>query len=160
MNAESSYKLIPFTLSHVESLRSFFSNHSEISQWAGPNFRYPHTTQTFLEDLRYQELSSYSLINDSGELLAFGQYYQRLIHCHLGRLVVNPQLRGLGLAKVLIKELSIIGQKDLCLSSLSLFVLDNNKPAKNLYKTLGFKEKSYPEELPLNNFLYLIRENL
>ncbi|MDG1750468.1 MAG: GNAT family N-acetyltransferase [Thalassotalea sp.] len=149
------FKLVTCTLLHLESLRTWCVNKKELEQWAGPNFRFPHSSKTFLEDIKLQELDSYALVNKNNELIAFGQFYERLAHCHLGRLIVNPSFRGQGVAKSLIQELSIMAKKTLKLPALSLFVYANNTTAIALYKKLGFIEKDYPEEMPLKNCLYL-----
>ena len=154
----SPVNLVNFSLEYLAELRSWFQNKSELDKWAGPNFRYPHNEQSFGEDLNHQQLASYCLVNEHQELLAFGQYYQRLGHCHLGRLVVNPKYRGLGLAKTLIKALAQKGTKQLGLNSLSLFVLADNRPALSVYQKLGFIETRYPEQIPLANCRYMVLE--
>lgn len=154
------YKLIACTPLHIELLRTWCVSKIEIERWAGPNFRYPHNFQSFLEDLKLEVLPSYVLINENEQMIAFGQFYERLQHCHLGRLVVNPIFRRQGAAKVLIEELSKLGKKSLNLCSLSLFVLSDNKSALSLYKSLGFVEKDYPEKIPLENCLYLTKSEL
>jgi len=164
---KNKYTLLPFTLSYIEELRSWFNNKSELDKWAGPNFRFPHTTETFSHDMRHQELASFCLFDAQQAFVAFGQYYQRLNCCHLGRLVVNPNHRGKGIAKVLIEQLSTLGIKTLSLSDLqlktqpikniSLFVLADNAPALTLYQKLGFKAQNYPEVMPLDNCLYMVK---
>ncbi len=98
------------------------------------------------------------MINDKHEFIAFGQFYLRLGHCHLGRLVVNPQHRGQGIINQLIQQLAIKGTKTLGNTSLSLFVLTTNPSAINAYKRLGFNEFIYPESLPLENCIYMTLE--
>lgn len=160
--AKNNYKIIKATPAHIETLRAWFPTKAEIDKWAGPNFRFPHTKSTFLHDINAKKLASYCLIEmdrdeKEGAVIAFGQFYQRLNHCHLGRLAVNPAYRGQGVASHLIDVLAEVGKKALSLSSLSLFVLADNTPALNLYKKLGFKEQTYPEEIPLDHCLYLIK---
>jgi ribosomal protein S18 acetylase RimI-like enzyme len=149
------FKLISCTKNHIETLSTWCKSQHEIEQWAGPNVRFPYSSQTFLEDIKYLERPSYGLINHNNELVAFGQFYERLSHCHLGRLIVNPTFRKQGVSKILVKELSKVGKKTLGLPSISLFVYANNAVALTLYKSLGFIEKNYPEKLPLENCLYL-----
>lgn len=150
-------KLIPCNKKQLEIVRTWSSGKNELTQWAGPNIRFPHTLNTFLTDLKFQELPSYGLINDKKELVAFGQYYQRLGHCHLGRLIVNPEYRRQGIASILVETLSVKAKQDLKLSPLSLFVYQNNTAALTLYKKLGFIETCYPEKMPLDDCLYLTK---
>lgn len=71
---------------------SWFSTEEELSIWSGPGFRYPFDLSSFKEDLKLDSLKSFSFVSHERKLLAFGQYYPRLGKCHLGRLVVNPNL--------------------------------------------------------------------
>lgn len=73
-------------------LMSWFSTEEELSIWSGPGFRYPFDLSSFKEDLKLDSLKSFSFVSHERKLLAFGQYYPRLGKCHLGRLVVNPNL--------------------------------------------------------------------
>lgn len=138
-------------------LMSWFSNEDEVSIWSGPNFRYPFNLNTFKNDLNLDVLNSFSLVTNEGDLLAFGQYYLRLGKCHLGRLVVNPNLRGKGIASHLINKLSTLGKSDLNTDSCSLFVLRHNKSAIHAYTKLGFLIADYPEKIPLENCLYMVQ---
>lgn len=138
-------------------LMSWFSTEEELSVWSGPDFRYPFDLRSFKSDLKLDSLKSFSLISTEGNLLAFGQYYLRLGRCHLGRLVVNPNLRGQGIASHLIQKLSVLGKSDLSTDSCSLFVLGHNKSAIQAYTKLGFSIADYPDEIPLDNCFYMVK---
>jgi ribosomal protein S18 acetylase RimI-like enzyme len=138
-------------------LMSWFSTEEELSIWSGPDFRYPFDLSSFKSDLKLDSLKSFSLISTEGNLLAFGQYYLRLGRCHLGRLVVNPNLRGQGIASHLIQKLSVLGKSDLNTDSCSLFVLGHNKSAIQAYTKLGFSIADYPDEIPLDNCFYMVK---
>lgn len=155
---KAQFSIEDFTHQDIKTLRSWFKHKADIDKWAGPNFRFPHSIKSFGEDVNFKQLASYCLRNKNMDMVAFGQFYQRLNHCHLGRLVVNPRFRGQGIATRLISELSQIGLRSLGLTSLSLFVLADNQAALKLYKKLGFIEKTYPEQLPIDNCLYLVKK--
>ena len=142
---------------HFIQLMSWFSSEDELSIWSGPNFRYPFDLSSFKSDLYLNILKSFSLISSEGALLAFGQYYLRLGKCHLGRLVVNPSLRGQGIASHLISQLSVLGKSDLSTESCSLFVLGHNESAIQAYTKLGFSIADYPEKMPLENCFYMVQ---
>ncbi|MFT6735853.1 MAG: ribosomal protein S18 acetylase RimI-like enzyme [Polaribacter sp.] len=146
----------PSNLNFIE-LMSWFSTEEELSVWSGPDFRYPFDLSSFKRDLKLDSLKSFSLISTEGNLLAFGQYYLRLGRCHLGRLVVNPNLRGQGISSHLIQKLSVLGKSDLNTDSCSLFVLGHNKSAIQAYTKLGFSMTIYPDELPLDNCFYMVK---
>jgi ribosomal protein S18 acetylase RimI-like enzyme len=138
-------------------LMSWFPTEEELSLWSGPGFRYPFDLISFKNDLKLDSLKSFSLVSEEGDLLAFGQYYLRLDKCHLGRLVVNPNLRGQGVAFHLIEKLSTLGKSDLKAESCSLFVLGHNKSAIQAYTKLGFSMADYPDEIPLENCFYMVK---
>lgn len=142
---------------HFIQLMSWFSSEDELSNWSGPNFRYPFDLSSFKSDLNLNILKSFSLISSERALLAFGQYYLRLGKCHLGRLVVNPSLRGQGIASHLISQLSVLGKSDLSTESCSLFVLGHNESAIQAYTKLGFSMADYPEKMPLENCFYMVQ---
>ena len=97
------------------------------------------------------------MLKQGRTLLAFGQIYNRLDHCHLGRLVVSPAFRGQGVGRKLVELLLEEGQRILGLSESSLFVLSDNQAAMKLYQNMGFVETQYPESIPLENCLYLTK---
>jgi len=142
---------------HFIELMTWFSNEAELSIWSGPNFSYPFNLSSFKRDLTLDSIKSLALLSNDGALLAFGQYYLRLEKCHLGRLVVNPNMRGQGIAAHLIQTLSDLGKSDLNTTSCSLFVLAHNKSAMQAYTKLGFSMADYPETIALKNCLYMVK---
>ena len=167
MNKLDNMQLTKTLTPHIIELMSWFLNGEELTDWSGPDFRYPYNLTTFREDLSMNNFNTFSLISDpidlpentdsTNELLAFGQYYERLGRCHLARLIVNPQYRGKGIAAQLMKQLIDIGLNDLQVTTCSLFVWDHNKSAINSYLKYGFTVSDYPENIPLENCLYMIK---
>jgi ribosomal protein S18 acetylase RimI-like enzyme len=150
-------RLTPPSDENFIELMSWFSNEYELNIWSGPNFRYPFNLNTFKSDLNVETLKSFSLTSSEGNLLGFGQYYLRLERCHLGRLVVNPNFRGQGIASHLINQLSTLGKLDLHVDSCSLFVLGDNENAIKAYTKIGFSMADYPKEIPLANCFYMVK---
>lgn len=138
-------------------MMKWFRTESELSVWS-PNFRYPFDFDSFKEDMKLIELNSFSLVSEQEELMAFGQYYRRLNRCHLGRLAVSPNHRGKGIVSVLMEQLSEHGMQKLEVTGSSLFVLQYNLSAIRAYEKSGFKVEPYPEQNPLPDCLYMIRE--
>ncbi|WP_346838449.1 GNAT family N-acetyltransferase [Microbulbifer sp. SAOS-129_SWC] len=134
-----------FTEAQLPELMSWIGSRVQGQQWGGPTFRYPFDAETFAEDTRWRELPSFALQGAGGQLLAFGQYYERLQRCHLGRLIVAPEQRGRGWGSALITQLVARGCAELGVSECSLFVLKDNAPARALYRRLGFEYADYPE---------------
>jgi len=143
--AEMMMNLQPFPEAQLPQLMSWIGSRAQGQQWGGPNFRYPFTAETFAEDARWREMPSFALQGAHGQLLAFGQYYERLRRCHLGRLIVAPEQRGRGCGRELIVQLIRRGCADLGASECSLFVFKDNARARAVYETLGFRHADYPE---------------
>jgi len=144
--------------SHIQEMMNWFSSEKDLTDWSGPNFRYPYDLPSFTEDLKLSSLRSFSLVSNKAEFLAFGQYYQRLDKCHLGRLIVNPEFRGKGIAAELMRQLCQQGINELNVTACSLFVLAHNEYAIQAYKKFGFSFADYPDEISLAHCLYMVKE--
>lgn len=140
----------------LRTLSTWFTNEQELFAWSGPFFRYPFSESTFKEDLKLDELNSYCLVDAMDRLIAFGQYYDRLGRCHLGRLAVAPEARGQGIVSLLIKILLERGMKQLDATEGSLFVLESNQAAIKAYLKLGFELCDYPLENPIDDCFYMV----
>jgi ribosomal protein S18 acetylase RimI-like enzyme len=143
-------------------VKNWFRNHQEIYTWGGPNMAYPMSVENFLKCLTADHFKSFCLLNDEQQLVAFGQYYRRLEHHHLGRLAVNPKHRGQGLAKILITKILEQAFLDQSAKGASLFVFKDNTVAYQCYQSLGFIETEYPEQpFPGNmqNCAYMVLPN-
>ena len=142
---------------HLIEMMSWFTNEQELMDWSGPNFRYPFDLSSFVDDLKLGTLHSFSLVSNESDFLAFGQYYQRLGKCHLGRLIVNPNFRGNGIAAELMQQIGKLGLNDLAVKECSLFVLKHNTRAIRSYEKFGFSVVNYPQEMPLDNCWYMVK---
>ena len=151
--------LITANQQHLLQVATWFNSPVALFQWGGPNLSFPTSAQLLANEIKLSELPSFSLISNNNEVIAFGQYYLRLNRCHLGRLVVNPNFQGQGYGKKLVDELMLLGGNALKTNEYSLFVLAHNTVAKNLYIKCGFIEAVYPEPLPIDNCLYMVRNS-
>ncbi|MDN4503821.1 GNAT family N-acetyltransferase [Alteromonadaceae bacterium BrNp21-10] len=149
-------QLISPTKQHIQQMLGWFTNKQQSTTWGGPQFRYPFTEQSFIEDLKLDTLASHVIEDSEGRCLAFGQYYARVGRCHLGRLAVSPAHRGQGIGKQLIHLLTQQGKTQLGVSECSLFVYEDNRQAYQLYLRLGFREMDYPEAMPMAECLYMV----
>ncbi len=132
--------------SDIKHLMSWFPTERSIDIWGGPKFRYPYTPETFQEDVHWRQMDSYCLFDFSGEMLAFGQFYERHGRINLARLVVSPDRRRQGIGKQLVGLLMEQGRKGIPLQEFSLYVYKDNYPAKACYAKLGFQEHEYPAD--------------
>ncbi|MCP3958841.1 MAG: GNAT family N-acetyltransferase [bacterium] len=148
--------LAPTTEEQLPELMTWFPDAVSCAVWGGPEHRFPFTEATFREDIHWGELPSYSLIDDGGALLGFGQYYARVGLCHLARLAITPNRRGAGLGARLVQGLCRVGCDDLSVDVCSLFVMADNTPAVRLYEKLGFVTMPYPGDFSLPGTVYMV----
>ena len=146
-----------FDEAHLPELMSWFPDRVSCQVWGGPEFRFPFTETSFRVDAKLASLATRMLVQGKGRLVAFGQYYLRVGHCHLGRLAVAPACRGGGLGTRLVLSLCAEGRALLGAGSCSLFVVPTNLRAKALYERLGFAATAYPEPAPeLDPYIYMV----
>jgi ribosomal protein S18 acetylase RimI-like enzyme len=151
-------KLIKPLNKHLQEITKWFANQGELTDWSGSIIDFPLSISSFSAELNIDVLSSFVLISDSAEVLAFGQFYLRLNRCHLARLIVNPLHRGKGIATELIHKLSNVGCNELSVNECSLFVLEHNESAIKAYNKYGFTLTPYPEKLEEAHCLYMVKK--
>jgi len=140
----------------IDDLMSWFPTEEDVIRWGGPEFRFPFTRETFLEDMRFSRMASFSLRDPVGYFSAFGQLYDRDGRIHLARLVAKPALRGEGVGKRLMNMLMEVGLSLFSANEYSLFVLRENIPAYECYKALGFVVGDYPADMPYADVCYYL----
>ncbi len=146
------------TKQHIETMMGWVRDRESCSNWGGPKFRFPFTESSFIDDVCWERLPSYSLVGEDGSLVGFGQYYPREGRCHLARLIISPAYRNQGLGRLLVARLIETGCKDLGVTECSLFVLKHNKVACACYRSVGFKPAACLGEIPeLEGCLYMVR---
>ena len=144
---------------HLIELRSWFKNQDELLTWGGPGISFPTEQGKFESELNLESLASFVLLNHESVMIGFGQFYQRLTHCHLGRLAIAPNQRGKGHIYTLVGLLQKAGQKQLGINSNSLFVMQDNHIAIKAYQKLGFEQRLYPEDSPMEGCFYMVKNS-
>ena len=140
----------------IDDLMSWFPTPDDIIIWGGPEFRFPFTRETFLEDTRFSRMASFSLRDPGGGFVAFGQLYDRDGRIHLARLVVKPAMRGKGIGKRLMNMLMEVGLSLYSADEYSLFVFRENPPAYECYRSMGFIVGDYPADMPYADVCYYL----
>lgn len=153
-------QLVEPTYDHFVEMLTWISSQAQLHEWAGPNVTYPCTAHTLMIDFKVSTLLSFALVDNQNNLMAFGQCYERVKHCHLGRLIVAPEFRGKGLVAKLIDLLSIVGCREFNTDVCSLFVLKANNAAIKAYQRIGFELSDYPFEIPLDSCLYMTKPSI
>lgn len=146
----SNTTLAETTYGHVAQLINWFEDLEQARRWGGPNFRFPCSVEEFAEQVNFKQMASYSLLDQNGTLVGFGQFYMRLNRYHLARLVIAPYARNQGLGKTLIRALLALTRTIGDGAGYSLFVMQENAAAIRCYESLGFEHAEYPEAMPGN----------
>lgn len=135
-------------------LMSWFPTATDIERWGGPEFEFPFTGASFRRDCHWPDMASYSQRDSSGDLLAFGQFYNRDGHINLARIGVRPDVRGHGIGRQFVSRLMAAGYEELQLPAFSLYVYRDNQAALRCYRSLGFSVRPYPERDQLADVCY------
>ena len=153
---EDGWTMRQSTMPDIDELMTWFPKPEDINIWGGPSFRFPFTRETFLQDVYFGRMATFSLFDPSAHLVAFGQLYDRDGRIHLARLVVSPAMRRQGAGRRLIDMLMTVGLKSFSGNEYSLFVFCDNTPAYECYKSMGFVVEEYPREMPHADVCYYL----
>lgn len=145
-------ELRPFDLTDFDTLTGWFPNEHAVFQWAGPSGGFPLRH----EHLQLASCHSFSLWHNQ-QLVGFGQFYLRHQRAHMARLAIAPHARGQGLIQALLNGLEQTAQQTLAHHGFSLFVLADNTPARQAYERAGYSYADYPDVMPLENCLYMLK---
>ena len=130
-------RLVPSNIAHIREIMTWFPSPETCVQWGGPDMRFPFAENTFLEDIHWKKMPSYSAVTSEGQLIGFGQFYEKQGRCHLARLAVSPSCRGQGLGKKFISMLMGIGKKQLKSSGFRFTCSSIMSPLWFVIKVLG-----------------------
>ncbi|NNC98522.1 MAG: GNAT family N-acetyltransferase [Gammaproteobacteria bacterium] len=150
-------KIIRSTNEHLVELVSWLSADNDLFIKQQDKYEYPVTAETFLSDVNFSELISYSLLDDQDNFIGFGQVYLRMGRCQLGRMVVKPELREKGYGKFLLNAMAQKGCEDLGVDTFSVLVYAKNMHAVKTYKEMDFVLTEYPGGMPFENGLYMVK---
>jgi RimJ/RimL family protein N-acetyltransferase len=149
--------LIPFSPLYFSILSSWFASEEDVVQWGGPLVHYP------LDDHQMQEMLDAGLTNPPGRLCWMAVDGEKPVghaqlafdwqngNARLGRVAINPKLRGQGLA---VPMLRLVIRKAFSypeIARLELSVYSFNQPAIRTYERLGFVHEGGRREGPLVN---------
>ena len=142
-------KLQPFKEGDFSQLISEIPNARFLLQWAGPKYTYP---------LDVAQLSD-TLANTNGEKPSFRIFKviksattetvghiqlmdidYNTASCILGRVLIFRKYRGNGFGKAMVKEAVKFAFGNVNLAEITLGVFDFNRPAIDVYKSIGFTE--------------------
>jgi RimJ/RimL family protein N-acetyltransferase len=149
--------LTPFSPNYFSTLSSWFASEEDIVQWGGPLVHYP------LDAPQMQVMVDAGKTNpperlcwmavDGNEPVGHAQlaFDWQNGHARLGRVAINPKLRGQGLA---VPMLLLVIRKAFdypVITRLELSVYSFNQPAIRTYERLGFVREGVRREGALVN---------
>jgi RimJ/RimL family protein N-acetyltransferase len=149
--------IIPFSPRYFSTLSSWFASEEDVVQWGGPLVHYP------LDDPQMQAMLDAGQTDpperlcwmavDGEEPAGHAQlaFDWQNGNARLGRVAINPKLRGQGLA---VPMLQLVIRKAFSypeIARLELRVYSFNQPAIHTYERLGFVPEGVRREGPLVN---------
>lgn len=136
-------KLQKTTLNHLKILMSWINDSEFCRLWGGPEIRFLLCVQSLVEDLKFPDNATFSLVDDNGILKGLGQILEKENNrLHLARIIIAPEERGRGLGRILCLNLIREGTRTFGKRDFSLNVYRQNKSAVRLYEGLGFRPKT------------------
>ena len=150
-------KIRPANEQDLAELSGWFLTESEAKNWGGPSIHFPLSLEQLKIDIEWDVAQSFALVDEGGSLLGFAQVFDKFGCKHLGRIVVSPEMRGRKLGYKLMAALLNSASRDGV--RFSLFVYEDNIPAKSLYENIGFKVRAYPEGQPeIKDCIFMVKE--
>lgn len=153
---DDGWTLLGLADADIDELMSWFPDAGSVDIWGGPQFRFPFTRESFLEDCQVGNMASYCLRDPNGEMAAFGQLYDRHGRAHLARLITNPAKRRQGVGKRLITLIIEAATQSGNYTEASLFVYRENTPAHRCYLALGFVVQDYPDDARMKDKCFFL----
>ena len=121
------YKISPLSMENLEGVYEV-----ELSSFSSPWSR-----QAFIDEIN-NPLARYFVLENENEVIGYAGVWHIVDEGHITNIAIKKDYRGLGLSKLLMKEL-ISYFNDNSLSFLTLEVRESNTVARGLYEGFGFK---------------------
>ena len=138
----------PFAMADIAALQRWFQTEEDVLQWAGASMSYPVRTADLKAIVRAHrkrdgQLEAWSMYRGDGQLCGHAQLWfdPRLHQATLGRVAIAPELRGQGLAALLIQDAVTRGFAPAWVNRLELRVYTHNAPAIAAYTRIGFSHE-------------------
>ena len=136
---------------------SWFVTETEARKWGGPSIHFPLRLEQLKIDIEWGIADSYAFYK-SGNLFGFAQAFDKFGYTHLGRIAIDPKMRGKKLGRQL--RSALINTTVVDGVSFSLFVYEDNLPGNKLYNSLGFEVHAYPYGLcQINGCIFMVKNN-
>jgi ribosomal protein S18 acetylase RimI-like enzyme len=131
--------LRPAVPEDLKVITSWIENPEMLKRWGGPLLTFPPDAQKTWSEIQTTSKDTFSLIDQGGNVIGFAQTsIKEPGAVHLGRIIVSPAMRGMGLGRRLLKQLIQLVLSKNETERITLNVYRDNLSAYSLYKSLGF----------------------
>jgi len=133
--------------SDLDSVSAWVATAQQCLLWAGKQVEFPIASWQLAEAIEFEADNAWCMSLD-GELIGFGQLLQRSQQrVHLARVIIAPDLRGLGYGTLLCEKLLETAADALDGEIVTLNVYRANIAAQALYAKMGFRPIELPESV-------------
>lgn len=145
-------RLRPFKPNEAEKLVAWFSDESSFRKWGKNNFDYPLTVSAFNEFFNKNQEDEFAwqiaALDEDGNLV--GHFQMRCTNynsesVHLGYIVIDPEMRGKGYGKEMIRCALNYAFEILKMKKVTVNVYDSNPAAHGCYLSVGFHDEEFVE---------------
>ncbi len=149
-------KLIPFEKKHLQGFIQWNRTEDEVARFAGTGFSYPITEEQLGDFPQKLNAIAFGLEDEQGQHLGNGDFVldRENKEARLCRLIIDPEHRGKGYGKALVKMLIAKAQSTEPEYRVSLFVLHDNPVAIAAYEKCGFQKSDQSFRFEVKGKLY------
>lgn len=116
---------------------SWVSDSHALYDFSGPRLQWPLTASQLNDMEQVKGLTAWVATQQTGDI--FGHFDLTLVanEAHLGRVIIHPAMRGIGLASSLLR-MALLQAQTLGAEAVRLNVISTNEPAIRTYSRAGF----------------------
>ena len=147
-------RLRPYKISDAKYILNWVQDERKFVMWCANLFQYPLTEQQLIDykEMYDEEESGWSLTALGEEGIPVGHLLMRKADyvnrsVHLGFIILDEKLRGQGLGKEMVSLAVKYAFEILGVKKVTLSVFDNNPVAHQCYKSVGFEDTMFYEEI-------------
>jgi len=105
-------------------------------------FTLPWSYDSFRRELEENVAARYLVLEDQGQVVAYGGIWLVIDEAHVTNIAVHPQVQGRGYGERLMRALMRLAS-DTCMGLITLEVRRSNTAAQALYHKVGFQDVGY-----------------
>ncbi|MEK3889625.1 ribosomal protein S18-alanine N-acetyltransferase [Bacillus sp. FSL K6-3431] len=115
------------------------------------SFTVPWPEEAFYNDIVHNRFAVYIMVECNWEVAGYCGMWLVMDEAHITNIALLPQFRGYKLGEALLRKVMFLA-KEAGAETMSLEVRVSNKPAKSLYKKLGFQEGGIRKNYYTDNY--------